>query len=508
MIIKKRGVAPLFLFLAPFYINLSVILKLLTMSSLRIKPVFLLVFMLSLFSNKALSEGTFDVSFSQLPDFKGVYLEHYSDVQFYYVNGSELTQNLEISAEGPFRISLHCHEDFGNSLSLVPANGTITSTRIYVRFFPETNGASQGTISHQAGSVGPIIISLSGQGIESTIPAGYYNNAYGIGSTLKTQLFHIINNHQTQTYSSLWGHFEQTDATFSGQVWDMYSDTPCYEPPYVFTFVEDQDTGSGGNIEGDVFNREHSMPNSWFGGQIYPMYSDLFHLWPVDKLVNNRRGSYPYGEVNNYTWISQNGGKLGPNVAGGYNGTAFEPIDAYKGDIARGFLYMVTRYEDQIETWTFNESGQAILDNNRYPGIEPWAMEMLMQWHQDDPVSQKEILRNQAIFDIQGNRNPFIDHPELVDRIWGDTAAYVGIQALAQKLAAYPNPASGWFTIDAPQGALSFEIYSLCGKRVLRQTANQGEMRVGIGQLTPGIYLLILHTTQGVLREKLVIKHY
>ncbi len=505
MIIKKRGNTPLFLFLAPFYINLPIILKLPPMSTLRINPVFFLVSLLTLFSNRLLADGTFDVSVSQLPDFRGVYHGHYSDVQFYYVNGSELAQNLEISAEGPFRISLHCHEDFGNSLSLAPTNGTITSTRIYVRFFPETNGASQGTISHQAGSVGPINLSLSGQGIESTIPAGYYNNTYGIGSTLKTQLFHIINNHQTQTYSSLWGHFEQTDATFAGKVWDMYSDTPCYEPPYVFTFGEDQDTGSGGNTEGDVFNREHSMPQSWFNGQS-PMYTDLFHLWPVDKKVNSQRGSFPYGEVNAPSWTSQNGGKLGPNVAGGYFGTAFEPIDAYKGDIARGFLYMITRYENQIASWTYNEYGTAMLDNNSYPGYEPWVINMLMQWHQDDPISQKEILRNQAIYQIQGNRNPFIDHPEFVDRIWGDTLAYVGISATAQGFSVYPNPASGWFMIEAPDYATILEVFSLCGKKVFSKALSQREERISTAPMAPGIYLLILRNQQGVLREKLIIK--
>lgn len=499
---------PLFLFQKPFYINLSFILKLLPMYTLRIKIIFLISILLTLFPGLTLADGTFNVSVSQLPDFRGVQPGHFSEVQFYYVNGSELSQNLEITVEGPFRISLHCQEDFSNSLSLVPANGTISSTRIYVRFFPETTGAMQGTISHQAGSVGPLNVSLSGSGIESTIPAGYYNNAYGIGSTLKTQLFNIINNHQTQTYSSLWGHFEQTDATFAGKVWDMYSDIPCQEPPYVFTFAEDQDQGTGGSEEGEVFNREHSMPNSWFGGEIYPMYSDLFHLWPVDKKVNSQRANYPYGEVNNFTWISKNGGKLGPNNAGGYSGTAFEPIDAYKGDIARGYLYMITRYQDQIQNWTYNESGQAMLDNQQYPGFKPWAINMLIQWHENDPVSQKEILRNQAIYQIQGNRNPFIDHPEFVDRIWGDTSVYVGYTQPLQRLAIYPNPASAWFVIDAPQGSRYFEIYSLCGKRVLSQTASQGEIRVSTAHFAPGVYLLMLRTEKGIFREKLVIKNY
>lgn len=475
------------------------------MSTLRINPVFLLAILLFLFTKTALAEGTFDVSVNQLPNFRGVYPGHFSDVQFYYVSGSELGQNLEISVEGPFRISLDCFEDFDNSLSLVPTNGNITSTRVYVRFFPETTGNKQGGLFHQAGTAGPLTISLNGQGIESTIPPGYYSSAYSVGKTLKTQLFNIINNHQTQDYA--WWYFEQTDATFSGYVWDMYSDTPCQEPPYVFTFGQDQDRGSGGSKEGEFYNREHSMPRSWFGGAVDPMNTDLFHLWPVDKLVNAKRADFPYGEVNTYTWISKNGGKLGPNAAGGYAGNAFEPIDAYKGDIARGFLYMITRYENLIETWTYNESGQAMLDNKRYPGFEPWAMEMLMQWHHDDPVSQKEILRNQAVYQVQGNRNPFIDHPELVDRIWGDTIAYVGIQHVALLgFPVYPNPASDWFMIDAPYGSHSLEIYSLCGKRLISQATMLGEIRISTTSLKSGIYILMLKTSQGIFREKLVIK--
>jgi endonuclease I len=474
------------------------------MSTFRITSFVFLTALLFIFSSAASAEGTFDVSTSQLPDFRGVYPGQFSEIQFYYVSGSELGQNLEISVEEPFRISLDCFEGFGNSLSLVPANGTITSTRIYVRFYPETTGPKQGTITHQAGSVGPLTISLSGEGLDDLIPPGYYSSANAGGSRLKTQLFNIINNHQTQTYGSLWQHFEQTDATFAGKVWDMYSDTPCYEPPYVFTFVEDQDTGSGGTSEGDVFNREHSMPRSWFGGQVDPMHTDLFHIFPVDKWVNARRADYPYGEVLNPSWTSLNGGKLGQNAVGGHSGTAFEPIDAYKGDIARGFLYMITRYENQIESWTYSPSGMVMLDNNSYPGFEPWVISMLMQWHDHDPVSQKEILRNQAIYQIQGNRNPFIDHPEFVERIWGDTTVSVG-NFIAQKLTVFPNPAAQWFNIVIPMDARILEMYTLCGKKTLSMNALPGEMRLNTSALNPGIYLLILHTQQGIFREKLII---
>jgi endonuclease I len=455
-------------------------------------------------ASQAKAEGTFSLSTEELPDFREVYAGYFSDVQFYYVNGSELSQNLEINAEGPFSISLHCYDDFDSSLSLTPSNGSINDVRVYVRFFPQATGQFQGSITHQAGSVGPLTISLSGRGIESLIPGGYYNNATSGGSRLKTQLHNIIKYHQTQTYSSLWQHFEQTDATFSGKVWDMYSDVPCQEPPYIFTFVEDQDQGSGGNTEGDVFNREHSMPRSWFGGQVDPMNTDLFHIWPADKWVNAQRADYPYGEVNNPSWTSLNGGKLGTNAAAGYTGTAFEPIDAYKGDVARGFLYMITRYQDQIESWTYNANGLAMLDNQKYPGYKSWVISMLMQWHINDPVSQKEILRNQAIYQIQGNRNPFIDHPEFVERIWGDTTVTVALP-LAATINIYPNPASDWVMVSTPADAFQMDIYSLCGKKIISKNALPGETRLNTSGLPPGVYFFILQTIQGTFREKLII---
>jgi endonuclease I len=471
---------------------------------LRIKPVFLLAFLFSLISGKVLSDGTFNLSVGQLPDFRGVYPGAFSEVQWYYVEGSELSDSLQITTEGPFKVSVFCLGNFDTSLSLEVVNGVLYRTLIFVRFFPEEVGNFQGTITHQSGNVGPLTISLSGEGLDDLIPPGYYSSANAGGSRLKTQLFNIINNHQTQTYGSLWGHFEQTDATFAGKVWDMYSDTPCYEPPYVFTFVEDQDTGSGGTSEGDVFNREHSMPRSWFGGQVDPMHTDLFHIFPADKLVNARRADYPYGEVLNPTWTSLNGSKLGQNSLSGYSGTAFEPIEQYKGDIARGFFYMATRYEDQVESWTFNPSGMVMLDNNSYPGFEPWVINMLMQWNENDPVSQKEILRNQAIFEIQGNRNPFIDHPEFVERIWGDTTVSVG-NFIDKKLAVFPNPAAHWFSIVTPNDASLLEIYTLCGKKTHSMKALPGEMRMNTAGINPGIYLLLLHTQQGIFREKLII---
>ncbi len=246
------------------------------------------------------------------------------------------------------------------------------------------------------------------------IPTGYYDTADGLtGYSLKSELHNIIDDHNDRGYGALWDLYETSDVRTDGKVWEMYSDCD-------FEFVTDQDSGSGGTTECDVFNREHSFPKSWFN-DASPMHNDPFHVIPSDKKVNSVRGNFAYGETNSATYTSLNGSKLGANAITGYSGTIFEPADEYKGDLARGYLYMATRYEDVISGWENNNSnGNAMLDGSSDQVYETWALEMLIEWHEADPVSQKEIDRNEAIYDFQGNRNPFIDHPEWVTCIWNN----------------------------------------------------------------------------------------
>ena len=239
-------------------------------------------------------------------------------------------------------------------------------------------------------------------------PEGYYEAAYGkSGFALKSELSSIITkNHSVVSYNGLWDAFKSTDARSNGKVWDMYSDCD-------FTFGSDQ-CGNYTN-ECDCYNREHSFPKSWFN-DASPMYSDLFHLYPTDGKVNGMRGNNPFGEVSSPTYTSKNGGKLGKNTTSGYSGTVFEPVDEYKGDFARSYFYMVTRYENQVGNWKSDmlESG------NKTRAFKQWAVDLLLRWHREDPVSDKEIKRNDAVYAKQHNRNPFIDYPELVEKIWGN----------------------------------------------------------------------------------------
>lgn len=238
-------------------------------------------------------------------------------------------------------------------------------------------------------------------------PEGYYNAAAGrSGKNLKTALYEIICNHTVRSYDQLWTDFRKTDARADGKVWDMYSAVTN------FTFGDDQ----AGNYkrEGDVYNREHSFPKSWFN-DAKPMYSDLFHLVPTDGYVNGMRSNLPFGETDNPTYSSQQGwSKVGSSSVPGYTGKVFEPNDEYKGDFARIYFYMATRYENLIANWNSD-----MLAHNAYPAYKEWAITMLLRWAKEDPVSQKEKDRNNAIFGIQHNRNPYVDFPGLEQYVWG-----------------------------------------------------------------------------------------
>ena len=247
-----------------------------------------------------------------------------------------------------------------------------------------------------------LLLVLFGITTQAQIPNGYYNNANGkTGDELKIALHNIIKGHHVVSYNGLINAFAYTDCKPNGKIWDIYSNIE-YSPSSGICGEYEQ--------EGDCWNREHTWPQSWFNEQTTPR-SDLFHVYPTDGFVNGQRSNYPYGEVNRPTYTSGNGSKLGPCVTSGYSGKVFEPIDEYKGDIARGYFYMSVRYYSEDSNW-----GTSGMTNKSE--ILPWAMTMLLRWSDEDPVSDKEIARNNAVYGYQNNRNPFIDHPEYARMIW------------------------------------------------------------------------------------------
>jgi len=248
-------------------------------------------------------------------------------------------------------------------------------------------------------------------------PAGYYNNATGIGATLKTQLKNIITTgHNPGSYGGLWIAYQTTDRDDyyenDGTILDIYSERPTAADPYNYTVGTNQ-CGSY-NSESDCYNREHIIPQSFFN-EDSPMVSDIHFIRATDGYVNNIRGSLPFGNVGVTNYISNNGSKRGSSVSAGYSGTVFEPIDEFKGDVARMIFYFVTRYETQLSTFSSGD----MLGNSAYPGLQTWELNQLLAWHNLDPVSPAEIGRNNASYTYQGNRNPYIDNPNYVDLVWG-----------------------------------------------------------------------------------------
>ncbi len=332
------------------------------------------------------------------------------------------------------------------------------------------------------------------------IPSGYYDNAAGkTGTALQSALHNIIKGHNSVSYNSLYTYMATTDARPDHSVWDMYSDIPGGTPPYVYHYGSNE--CGNYNSEADCFNREHSWPKSWFGGEVMPMYSDLFHLYPTDGYVNNRRDNYPYGEVGSASWTSLNGCKLGSSSTTGYSGTVFEPIDAYKGDFARTYFYMSTRYYTEDAGWP----GSPMTTGAQ---LKPWALTMMLQWSNQDPVSTKETDRNNGVYNVQNNRNPFIDHPEYADLIWGDPS---GISdQLSYTLTVYPNPVSDKCTFDLPEensgkdpGIILFSVTGIPAPVTL--TRNESHVTMDLTRLAPGLY--ILKATGSIPYHGMIIKN-
>lgn len=247
--------------------------------------------------------------------------------------------------------------------------------------------------------------------VSASEPAGYYSSCEGKNSQALLQaLYNTITSHTTVSYDGLMSLYQKSDTyAEDGKIWDMYS-------------TKHWATGSkcgSYKLVGDCYNREHSLPKSWFD-DASPMYSDAFHVYPTDGKVNGQRSNFPYGECANGTRLPSNGGvnalgRLGSCTFDGYTGTVFEPDDEYKGDFARSYFYMAACYNDRIRSWS-----SPMLAGNSYPVFSTWAKALLLKWHRQDPVSQKELDRQEAVYAAQHNRNPFIDHPELAEYIWGD----------------------------------------------------------------------------------------
>lgn len=274
--------------------------------------------------------------------------------------------------------------------------------------------------------------------INNNIPLNYYSTTSGLScAALKTELRNIINNGLNhQSYNDLWtvyqtGDIQPSELASGDVIWDIYSDDPTGPDPYEFTPVTEQCGTYAG--EGDCYNREHSFPQSWFGGGTAAgPGTDYLHIFPTDGYVNGHRSNFPYGTVGSASYTSANGSKLGTSNWPGLTGTVFEPINEYKGDVARAFLYMVTCYQNNMAAWEADDpSGDLAMDGTTWPSVEPAYLALMLNWHNSDPVSQKEVDRNNVALGFQGNRNPFVDHPEYVEQIWASLCSVLPVDILS-----------------------------------------------------------------------------
>lgn len=294
------------------------------------------------------------------------------------------------------------------------------------------------------------------------IPTGYYNGTTGLtGAALKSKLNQIITNgHIDHGYGGLWTGYQTTDRDYyyenDGTILDIYSENPNGTDPYNFTYSTNQ-CGSY-SVEGNCYNREHIVPQSLFNSNS-PMVADIHFIRATDGKVNGMRSNYPYGKVGSASFTSLNGSKLGTSISPGYSGIVFEPIDAFKGDVARMILYFVTRYETQLSGFSTGN----MLGGSAFPGLQTWELNQLLAWNTLDPVSPAEIGRNNASYTYQGNRNPYIDHPEYVDQIWGTPVVDTQAPTAPTNLTAN-NPTSNsislsWTAATDNIGVTGYDIY-------------------------------------------------
>ena len=247
------------------------------------------------------------------------------------------------------------------------------------------------------------------------MPVGYYNAIDGTkDSELKDSLRQIIRPHTAIPYGSgagnTWGVFYYSDQDDEGYCMDMYCDTWKK-----FTSV-------GAVVSG--CNIEHSFAKSWWGGSKNDAYKDCYHLNPSNTTANSSRSNYPLGvPTKDLKDQSVTGSlKVGRATYEGETFWVFEPKDEYKGDFARAYFYMATCYGDEL-TWRLDNKdvgSKYAMRNDSYLEFRDWEIEVLITWHRQDPVSEKETKRMDAVSDFQHNRNPFIDYPDLAEYIWGN----------------------------------------------------------------------------------------
>lgn len=388
----------------------------------------------------------------------------------------------------------------------------------------------------------------------TAIPANYYITATGTGYILKTQLKKIIDNvtdgispeylhidrgygsGPSQTNNGLWSAYGTTDIDNGigydndNTIVDIYTEIPSGADVHNFNFntelgANEGQCGSTNSpnyvVEGDCYNREHLIPQSYFGhnssGPELPQYlimkGDIQHVYPTDGKVNGEHNDWSFGKVNVASYTSTNGTKLGTALNSGYSagfsGTVFEPTDEFKGDVARVYLYFATRYEDDMDELysTYTTVDCRVMFNGSINQVfSPTFLNILLTWHNQDPVSIKEVVRNNASFTHQNNRNPYIDHPEYVTTIWGsplNTESFLADNAVS----IYPNPTNtNEVEIFTTESIIKLSLVNINGqiiKDIENPIFNQNSYK--LNNLPQGFYFLQISAENGSLTKKIIV---
>ena len=358
-------------------------------------------------------------------------------------------------------------------------------------------------------------IFLVGANLFAQAPINYYDTATGSGYALKTQLYNIIKGHSTKSYDALKGLYTQTDTDNGFQdkyyekdntILDIYSENATAKDPYNY-IPGQKECGNYAN-EGDCYNREHLIPQSVFS-KASPMVSDPLHIWPTDGKVNGMRSNYPHGVVGSATYTSKNGSKLGNNVnsgySAGYSRTVFEPIDEFKGDIARAYLYFATRYQENgIQGWSY-----AMFNGTKDKVFTDTFLKILMTWHINDPVSDREKDINNIVYRYQKNRNPFIDHPEYAQKIWGDNLGTGDFEYQKRDDVSVFNKTNRSVIVKLENNAKSIQkvtVFNFNGQLINEVPNTSNQKQVEVNFKNPGVYIIKVVGPQLEINKRVIIK--
>ncbi|MCK4569951.1 MAG: endonuclease [Bacteroidales bacterium] len=311
--------------------------------------------------------------------------------------------------------------------------------------------------------------------IKAQIPPGYYNGTEGLyGEGLKAVLHNIIDDHDEPSYDDLRDYIlpeSDEDPQNSNNIILLYTGRS-----------QAKSTFGGGP---DDWNREHVWAKSHgdFGNDP-PCGTDAHMIRPTDASVNSDRGNKDFDE----------GGQQHSEATGCYyTAYTWEPRDAVKGDVARIILYMDVRYE--------GDNGEldltAVDAVNTSPAPEHGRLSTLLDWHEQDPPDAFEINRNNVVYSYQDNRNPFIDHPEFVYDIWGESA---GMKETGTWLEAgfYPNPVVNTLHVSMNTSCTGVQaiIYNSIGNQVVSDIIGSGSATIDCNKLPAGLYILSLFDEQ------------